>query len=82
MKIAVIVFPGSNCDVDLYEALRTVCDADVEYVSHHDSSLDGFDMVIIYVPGQLPGSPTSCRQLSRWPMKANQYLELAMDSRF
>ena len=26
MKIAVIVFPGSNCDIDLYEALHTVCD--------------------------------------------------------
>ncbi len=47
MKIAVIVFPGSNCDVDLYEALRTVCNADVEYVSHHESSLDGFDAVML-----------------------------------
>ena len=34
MKIAVVVFPGSNCDIDLYEALHTVLDADVEYVSH------------------------------------------------
>lgn len=33
MKIAVIVFPGSNCDIDMYEAFRTVCQADVEYVS-------------------------------------------------
>ena len=47
MKIAVIVFPGSNCDVDLYEALRIVCNADVEYVSHHESSLDGFDAVML-----------------------------------
>lgn len=29
MKIAVIVFPGSNCDVDIYEALHSVCGADV-----------------------------------------------------
>ena len=35
MRIAVIVFPGSNCDVDLYEALGSICGADVEYVSHH-----------------------------------------------
>ncbi len=29
MKIAVVVFPGSNCDVDLYEALHSVCHAEV-----------------------------------------------------
>ena len=40
MKIAVVVFPGSNCDVDLYEALHSVCHADVEYVSHHFANLN------------------------------------------
>lgn len=34
MKIAVVVFPGSNCDIDMYEAFHTVCKADVEYVSY------------------------------------------------
>lgn len=47
MRIAVIVFPGSNCDVDLYEALGSICGADVEYVSHHEHSLDGFDAVML-----------------------------------
>lgn len=47
MKLAVIVFPGSNCDLDLYEALHTVCGADVEYVSHKATSLAGFDGVMI-----------------------------------
>jgi phosphoribosylformylglycinamidine synthase I len=47
MKIAVIVFPGSNCDIDLYEALGTVCGADVQYVSHHETSLDGFDAAML-----------------------------------
>lgn len=32
MKIAVVVFPGSNCDIDMYEAFHTVCKDDVEYV--------------------------------------------------
>lgn len=49
MKIAVIVFPGSNCDLDIYEALHTVCQADVEYVPHKTTSLAGFDAVT--VPG-------------------------------
>ncbi|MDO4903153.1 MAG: phosphoribosylformylglycinamidine synthase subunit PurQ [Limosilactobacillus sp.] len=47
MKIAVIVFPGSNCDVDLFEALGTVCGADVDYVSHKAESLDGYDAVML-----------------------------------
>jgi len=47
MKIAVVVFPGSNCDVDLYEALHSVCHADVEYVSHQQKSLAGFDAVML-----------------------------------
>lgn len=47
MKIAVVVFPGSNCDVDLYEALYSVCHADVEYVSHRQKSLAGFDAVML-----------------------------------
>lgn len=47
MKIAVVVFPGSNCDVDLYEALHSVCHADVEYVSHRQKSLVGFDAVML-----------------------------------
>lgn len=47
MKIAVIVFPGSNCDIDMYEALHTVCDADAKYVSYKQTSLADFDAVIL-----------------------------------
>lgn len=47
MKIAVVVFPGSNCDIDLYEALHTVCGADVDYVTHKETSLDGYDAVML-----------------------------------
>lgn len=47
MKIAVIVFPGSNCDVDLYEALRSFGQVEVEYVSHRATSLAGFDAVML-----------------------------------
>lgn len=47
MKIAVVVFPGSNCDIDLYETLHSVCHADVEYVFHKEKSLAGFDAVML-----------------------------------
>lgn len=65
MKIAVIVFPGSNCDVDIYEALHSVCGADVEYVSHKATSLDGFDAVML--PGGFSyGDYLRCGAIARF----------------
>ena len=47
MKFAVIQFLGSNCDMDMLEALRHALDEDAEYVSASDTSLDGFDAVML-----------------------------------
>ena len=47
MKTAVLVFPGSNCDHDAYYALKHVIGVDTEFVWHKQSSLEGFDAVII-----------------------------------
>lgn len=65
MKIAVIVFPGSNCDVDIYEALHSVCGADVQYVSHKATSLNGFDAVML--PGGFSyGDYLRCGAIARF----------------
>ena len=34
MKFAVIVFPGSNCDLDMYHAIKDELGEEVEYVWH------------------------------------------------
>ncbi|MET3696588.1 phosphoribosylformylglycinamidine synthase subunit I [Bacillus oleivorans] len=47
MKFAVIVFPGSNCDVDMYHAIKDELGEDVEYVWHDAESLDGFDGILL-----------------------------------
>ncbi|KYG28085.1 phosphoribosylformylglycinamidine synthase subunit PurQ [Alkalihalobacillus trypoxylicola] len=47
MKFAVIVFPGSNCDSDMYHAIKDGLGADVEYVWHDETSLDGFDGILL-----------------------------------
>jgi len=47
VKAAVLVFPGSNCDHDAYHALKHVVGADAEFVWHKESSLAGFDAVVI-----------------------------------
>lgn len=47
MRFAVIQFPGSNCDFDLLWAIRDVMQAEAEFVWHEESSLAGFDAVLI-----------------------------------
>ncbi|MFD1417245.1 phosphoribosylformylglycinamidine synthase subunit PurQ [Companilactobacillus keshanensis] len=47
MKFAVIVFPGSNCDKDLYFAIKDGIHADVEMIDYRSKSLDAFDAVLI-----------------------------------
>jgi phosphoribosylformylglycinamidine (FGAM) synthase-like amidotransferase family enzyme len=47
MKIAVIVFPGSNCDHDAYHAAKHVLGQDAELVWHKDTTLQGADAVIL-----------------------------------
>ncbi|RAK15076.1 phosphoribosylformylglycinamidine synthase subunit I [Anoxybacillus vitaminiphilus] len=47
MKFAVIVFPGSNCDVDMYHAIKDELGEEVEYVWHDAESLDEFDGILL-----------------------------------
>lgn len=49
MKFAVLVFPGSNCDIDMYHAIKDELGEQVEYVWHTQDNLDGFDGAL--VPG-------------------------------
>ena len=47
MKFAVIVFPGSNCDVDMYHAVKDELGEEVEYVWHSADNLDEYDAVLL-----------------------------------
>lgn len=49
MKFAVLVFPGSNCDIDMYHAIKDELGEEVEYVWHTATDLSGFDGIL--VPG-------------------------------
>ncbi|MEX2467938.1 MAG: phosphoribosylformylglycinamidine synthase subunit PurQ [Gemmatimonadota bacterium] len=46
MKVAVVTFPGSNCDYDLYKAVQQV-DGAPSFVWHRDRGLDGYDAVLL-----------------------------------
>ncbi|APU71200.1 phosphoribosylformylglycinamidine synthase subunit PurQ [Companilactobacillus crustorum] len=47
MKFAVVNFPGSNCDMDLYYAIKNGIKQEVELVDYRALSLEGFDGVLI-----------------------------------
>ncbi|MDH5756452.1 MAG: phosphoribosylformylglycinamidine synthase subunit PurQ [Nitrospinota bacterium] len=47
MKLAVIRFPGSNCDHDLLHALKYRLNLDVEYVWWGKKTLEGYDVALL-----------------------------------
>lgn len=50
MKAAVVQFPGSNCDRDMFVAVRDACGADTQFVWHGDTDLPG-GLDLIAIPG-------------------------------
>lgn len=47
MKFAVLVFPGSNCETDMYHAIKDELGEEVEYVWHDATDLSEFDGIVI-----------------------------------
>jgi phosphoribosylformylglycinamidine synthase len=47
LRVAVIRTPGSNCDQDAFHTLRDVFGVEASYVWHRESSLAGFEGVVI-----------------------------------
>jgi len=47
MKFGVVIFPGSNCEQDCHYAIQSVLGKPVEYIWHQDTSVQGFDAVIL-----------------------------------
>lgn len=65
MRFAIVVFPGTWSDHDCYHAVRTVLGEPAEYVWHRDSSLDGFDCVVL--PGGFAhGDYLRCGAIARF----------------
>jgi phosphoribosylformylglycinamidine synthase subunit PurQ / glutaminase len=47
MKCGVVVFPGSNCDHDIYHVLKHVLQQDVTFLWHQDDTLQGCELVVL-----------------------------------
>ena len=46
-KVGVVVFPGSNCDRDAFNAFGSVLNQEVEFLWHKDTSLNGAEIVVL-----------------------------------
>ena len=65
MKIAVVQFPGSNCDQDCLRALRDGVRVEAEYLWHKEESVSGFDAVVL--PGGFSyGDYLRCGAIARF----------------
>ena len=65
MKIAVIQFPGSNCDQDCLRALTDGLRLPAEYLWHKETSVSGFDAVVL--PGGFSyGDYLRCGAIARF----------------
>lgn len=47
MRTGVVVFPGSNCDMDTYHVIGAVLGLPVQYVWHQERNVDGFDCLVL-----------------------------------
>ena len=65
MKFAVIVFPGSNCDIDMYHAIKDEIGEEVEYVWHDADNLEDYDAILL--PGGFSyGDYLRCGSIARF----------------
>ena len=68
MKFGVVVFPGSNCDRDIYTAIRDDLGKEVEYLWHKDRDISHFSMndCIILPGGFSYGDYLRCGAIARF----------------
>lgn len=46
-RFGVVVFPGTNCEMDTYRALKDVLGQETEYIWHQERDLSRFDAVVL-----------------------------------
>lgn len=47
LKFGVVVFPGSNCDHDVYYVLKHIFSQDTRFLWHKDSSIEDVDVIVL-----------------------------------
>lgn len=80
MKFGVIVFPGSNCDIDLFLAIQEVIQEEVAYVPHTASDLSEYDAILI--PGGFSyGDYLRCGAIARFSTVMEAVIQFANEGK-
>ncbi|MFM8806052.1 MAG: phosphoribosylformylglycinamidine synthase subunit PurQ [Sphingomonadales bacterium] len=79
MKFGIVVFPGSNCDQDMYDALRYDLKQDARMLWHKDRDLSDFDeRDCIVLPGGFSyGDYLRCGAIARFSPMMQSVIEFA-----
>ena len=79
MKFGVVVFPGSNCDRDMYDALKYDLKQDVVMLWHKDKDLSAFSKEdCIVLPGGFSyGDYMRCGAIARFSPMMQSVIEFA-----
>lgn len=76
MRVAVIVFPGSNADVDMYNAVEDIMGVPVDYVFHSENDLSDYDVILL--PGGFSyGDYLRCGAVARFSPVMEQVIKAA-----
>lgn len=80
MRVAVIVFPGSNADVDMYNAVEDIMQAPVDYVWHSETDLSAYDVILL--PGGFSyGDYLRCGAIARFSAVMEQVVKAAEEGK-
>lgn len=81
MKFGVVVFPGSNCDRDMFDALQNDLGQDVTMLWHKDRDLSKFNKEdCIVLPGGFSyGDYLRCGAIARFSPMMQSVIEFAND---
>ncbi|WP_282937800.1 phosphoribosylformylglycinamidine synthase subunit PurQ [Paenibacillus sp. RC67] len=81
MNFAVLVFPGSNCDIDCYKAVENTIGQPVSYVWHTETDLSQYDCII--VPGGFSyGDYLRCGAIARFAPVMNALVQAAEQGKY
>lgn len=65
MNFGVVVFPGSNCDVDAYHVIKNVMEQPVDYIWHEETNVSKYDCIVL--PGGFSyGDALRCGAIARF----------------
>lgn len=81
MNFAVLVFPGSNCDIDCYKAVEETIGQPVSYVWHTETDLSQYDCII--VPGGFSyGDYLRCGAIARFAPVMSALVQAAQEGKY